>query len=185
MSHSRPGGAPRAARARRVVGTALAVLAICSTGVVGQQGGLDPRDVELLGEPAGPPLAGDELAAATEEVAGLMRCPVCQGLSVADSHTPSALAMRVKTEALLQAGYSREQVLTYFESSYGEFIRLAPRAEGFNLVVWLLPAVGLLIGGLLVWRRLRSSGGAVETVQTEEDPELAAYRERVRREVEG
>jgi cytochrome c-type biogenesis protein CcmH len=166
----------------------LATVLVAAAAVAGaQEGSLDPRDVARLGPPAGPPIAGAELAAATHEVASMMRCPVCQGLSVADSHTPSALAMRVKAEALLAAGYSREQVLGYFEASYGEFIRLAPRAEGFNLVVWILPGVGLLIGALLVWRRLRkapgrAAGGAAEAP---EEADLAAYRERVRQEVEG
>ena len=144
----------------------------------------DERDVALLGEPVGSPLSGAELVVATERVASLMRCPVCQGLSVADSHTESALAMRVKAGALLEAGYSQDQVLGYFESSYGEFIRLAPRAEGFNLLVWLLPGLGLLVGAFLVWRRLRFRPAAmVGESASLEDADLAAYRERVRREV--
>ena len=156
---------------------------VSGVGLAAQEG-LDPRDLVVLGEPVGPPLSGPGLAAATLEVTSLMRCPVCQGLSVADSHTPSAMAMQVKAEALLEAGYSEEQVLTYFESSYGEFIRLAPRPEGFNLVVWYLPLVGLLIGGLVIWFRLRRQGAAGQVVNDDGDDELAAYREQVRREVE-
>ncbi len=159
---------------------------------------LEERDLALLGEPAGAPLTGSELEAATESVAAWMRCPVCQGLSVADSHTESALAMRDKARALLARGYSADQVLTYFESSYGEFIRLAPRPEGFNLVVWFMPALGLLVGIALVWSRLRRGrkepvaadpvdGGRAETDRVDASTadggdDLTAYRERVRRE---
>ena len=97
------------------------------------------------------------------------------------------MAMQAKAETLLAAGYTAEQVLTYFESSYGEFIRLAPRAEGFNLVVWFLPLVGLLVGGLVIWMRLRRPRSPAETVPAEEgdDEELATYRERVRKESAG
>ncbi len=155
---------------------------------------LEERDLALLGAPAGEPLAGIELDMATESVSALMRCPVCQGLSVADSHTESALAMRSKAESLLAEGYSADQVLTYFESSYGEFIRLSPRPEGFNLLVWALPAAGLLVGLALVWARLRRREAmpseAVPEAGTgsgidpgDESDELTAYRERVRREV--
>lgn len=173
------------------------LVSLASLSPVLAQDALDPRDRELLGEPQGPPLSGEELATATEEVASLMRCPVCQGLSVADSHTPSALAMRAKAEALLAAGYGQDQVLAYFESSYGEFIRLSPRPEGFNLVVWILPGLGLLVGALVVWRRVRlrpaaapllAAAGAEEddrgdeTEAAADDDQLAAYRERVRRE---
>ena len=163
----------------------VALVALCVAFAAGaSESSLDERDVALLGTPAGSPLSGAELVAATERVASLMRCPVCQGLSVADSHTPSALAMRVKAEALLEAGYSQDQVLGYFETSYGEFIRLAPRAEGFNLLVWFLPGLALLVGGLLIWRRLRRPREAppVESASSE-DADLEAYRERVRREV--
>lgn len=183
MSHS---GAPpphRRPPVGRLILLFLGVVGAAAQGLA-QTGALDQRDLALLGAPAGTPLSGAALEEATEEVAGLMRCPVCQGLSVADSHTPSALAMRLKTEALLEAGYSGEQVLSYFEASYGEFIRLAPRPEGFNLVVWLLPGVGLLVGALLVWRRLRGRSAAV-VVEEEDDAELAAYRERVRQELGG
>jgi cytochrome c-type biogenesis protein CcmH len=144
----------------------------------------DEREKGILGAPAGSSLSGEELAQATEELAGRMRCPVCQGLSVAASSSPSALAMKAKAEALLAQGYDGEQVLTYFESSYGEFIRLEPRAEGYNLLVWILPALVLAIGLVLVWLRVRKgSRPSAVAVQENEDVELEAYRARVRQEV--
>lgn len=173
-------------RRRRSIGWLVPLILLSAAGaseaVAATEGTLDQRELALLGEPAGQSLSGAELAAATEKVTSMMRCPACQGLSVADSHTPAAQAMRAKAEALVAAGYSRNQVLGYFEASYGEFIRLAPRAEGFNLVVWFLPGLGLLVGVLVIWRRLRGRQVAAPVVETE-DAELAAYRERVRREV--
>ena len=137
---------------------------------------------QRIGTPAGPPLTGAALEELTEEVSGLMRCPVCQGLSVADSPTPLAAAMKNEVRELLAAGYSREQVLDYFEQSYGEFIRLAPHARGFNLTVWLAPLALLLVGvALILHRRRQAPEKPVETATA--DPEIAAYRERVRREV--
>ena len=137
---------------------------------------------ERVGSPAGPPLSGAALEELTEEVSALMRCPVCQGLSVADSPTPLAAAMKNEVRELLAAGYSREQVMDYFEQSYGEFIRLAPHARGFNLTVWLAPLALLLVGvALILHRRRQAPEEPVEAVTA--DPEIAAYRERVRREV--
>jgi cytochrome c-type biogenesis protein CcmH len=141
---------------------------------------LEDRALKVVGPPAGEALAGAELQLVTEEVTSLMRCPVCQGLSVADSSTPSALAMRAKAERLLASGYDREQVLEYFEASYGEFIRLAPKPKGFNLFVWIVPAIGLLLGGGLIWWRTRAGSAGPEIVDV--DPELEAYRDRVRQE---
>ena len=136
----------------------------------------------MMGEPSGRALAGNELDQTTEELSSLMRCPVCQGLSVAASPTPLAQAMKGEVRQMLAAGYSRDQILEYFERSYGEFIRLAPKPKGFNLFVWIAPVAGLFIGlGLVVWylRKGRGEGSIAEV----EDEELAAYRNRVRQEL--
>ncbi len=142
---------------------------------------------ELVGEPAGEPLSGAALDLETHDVAALMRCPVCQGLSVADSPTTSAIAMREEARELLAAGFSGEQVLAYFERSYGEFIRLSPKPEGFNLVVWVLPVAALVVGALIVGlrirRRVRDASDDLEDAAEAIPEDLAAYAERVRKEV--
>jgi cytochrome c-type biogenesis protein CcmH len=149
--------------------------------------GVDPNQV--VGPPAGQPLSGAELYELTEKVAGEMRCPVCQGLSVADSQTPTALAMKAEVRQMLAAGYTEVQVVEYFEKSYGEFIRLAPKAEGFNLLVWIAPVAAIVIGVFLVVGRMRRQPAAAAEATAEGgeapeiDPELLPYLERVRREV--
>jgi len=147
--------------------------------------GVDKRD--LIGEPQGTPLAGAELDRRTEELTSLMRCPVCQGLSIADSGTMIAMSMKEEVRQFLAEGYTDDQVLLYFEASYGEFIRLEPKAKGFNLVVWLAPLAALLLGLGLIIHKLRPRPEEVEVeIQPGTDPEiddLAAYRDQVRREV--
>ncbi|HVS15027.1 MAG TPA: cytochrome c-type biogenesis protein [Thermoanaerobaculia bacterium] len=141
--------------------------------------------VQDLGAPAGTPLAGEQLDRATHDLASRLRCPVCQGLSVADSTSISALSMRDEIHEMFAKGYSERQIVQYFESAYGEFVLLVPKARGFNLLVWLLPVVGLLVGIALVLRRTR---GVVASDEGEAaaapgmDGELADYRERVRHE---
>jgi cytochrome c-type biogenesis protein CcmH len=163
-------------------------------------------EAAVLGPPAGPPLSGVELDRRTRELGERMRCPVCQGLSITASPSASALAMVAQVRDLLARGYSEQQVLDYFVRSYGEFVLLEPKAEGFNLVVWLLPVAGVLIGAALIATRLRqsrrrgvgahgSSDASAESKAGESgdaaprrrdddlDPELARYVERVRSEV--
>ena len=115
-----------------------------------------------LDAPRGAPLSGAVLDARTEEVGGLLRCPVCQGLSVADSPSTMARNMKAEVREKLAAGYDQEQILAHFERSYGEFVRLEPRMRGVNLVVWLGPLAALVGGGAVVtWllRRPRSQPG--------------------------
>ena len=142
-------------------------------------------DTEVaIGDPSGPAIDGEDLDRRTEELASLMRCPVCQGLSIADSPTLLALAMKSEVRQFLAAGYGDDQIINYFEQSYGEFIRLEPKAEGFNLVVWIAPVVALLLGIAVVIRVLwRSKRGLAETSDSEEIDDLASYRQRVRQEV--
>jgi cytochrome c-type biogenesis protein CcmH len=138
-----------------------------------------------LGPPQGRPLAGEELDRVTEEISSIMRCPVCQGLSVADSPTLSAIAMKAEVRQFLAAGYTRTQILDYFERSYGEFIRLEPKAKGFNLTVWIAPVAATLLGLALIvmrWRRSQPSVVA-DPGDREADLDLEEYRQRVRREV--
>jgi cytochrome c-type biogenesis protein CcmH len=142
-----------------------------------------------LPAPAGAGLSGAALEEATEALASRLRCPVCQGLSVADSPSESAQAMRAQIQQLLAEGYSPDQIVEYFERSYGEFVRLVPKARGFNLLVFALPAAALAVGATLVVWVLRRRGAtqvaeAAAGAGHVADP-LAPYRERVRRELDG
>jgi cytochrome c-type biogenesis protein CcmH len=107
--------------------------------------------VAALGAPLGSPLSGAALEQRTHEIASLLRCPVCQGMSVADSPSTVALDMKQKVRDLLARGYTQEQILSYFEGSYGQFVLLKPT----NPVVWILPVVVLLVGAVLVVVTLR------------------------------
>ena len=159
----------------------LLLLPVLAAPLAAQQRGLGVDAELLVGPPAAAPRSGEELDQLTEQLSALMRCPVCQGLSVADSPVDLAVDMKGEVREMLAAGFSEAQVLDYFERSYGEFIRLAPKAEGFNLTVWLAPIVAMLVGvGVVVWR-LRSRKAAVP----EPAAELSEYLERVRREVAG
>ena len=142
-------------------------------------------DTEVaIGDPSGPAIDGEELDRRTEELASLMRCPVCQGLSIADSPTLLAMAMKSEVRQFLAAGYSEDQISNNFEQSYGEFNRLEPKAEGFNLVVWIAPVAALLLGIAIVVRVLRKSKRThSETNDAEKTDDLASYRQRVRQEV--
>ena len=134
-----------------VVATLFAVLLVAPGAASAQA----PAATAQEPAPLGPPLSGAALDQATEEVASLMRCPVCQGLSVADSPASSAVDLKTEVRRQLAAGYTRDQVLANFEHSYGEFIRLEPKAVGFNWVVWLMPVLALLVGALVIYFQLR------------------------------
>lgn len=101
--------------------------------------------------------------ARTEVLAHLLRCPVCQGLSVADSNSEAAVNMKQRVHDLVQQGYSDDQILTYFITRYGQWIVLEPPTEGLGWVIWIGPGAILLVGLGVIWSRLRSASGAAES----------------------
>ncbi len=125
-----------------------------------------PDPASIVGPPRGRPLSGPALQMRTEEVGALLRCPVCQGLSVADSPASMAVKMKAQVQEMLAAGYEKDQILTYFERSYGEFVRLEPPLRGVNWLVWLAPVLGLIAGGALVaWALRAPRSGAPEAAK--------------------
>jgi cytochrome c-type biogenesis protein CcmH len=154
--------------------------------------GLDKAVVGALGQPEEPiPATAAEIDAKSAKIAIKLRCPVCQGVAVSDSPSGMAVKMRGQIRDLVAQGYSEEQVMSYFERSYGEFVRLEPPMEGLNLVLWILPGVVLLAGAWLVLHKARQPVATAAPVAVQEaspgtpapevDPALAKYLERIRR----
>ena len=94
--------------------------------------------------------ADSALEARTSAVAAQLRCPVCQGLSIQDSPSELAQSMRAVARDQLAQGKSPDEVKAYFVSKYGEWILLAPKPSGINVLAYLLPVLIILGGGALL-----------------------------------
>ena len=152
----------------------------------GKGAGLDADVIAVLGRPEGAKPSEPMIGVRAADVSAKLRCPVCQGVSIADSPAGMATKMRGQVRDLVAMGYSEDQVLTYFERSYGEFVRLEPPMRGLNWVLWMLPALVLLGGALFVFRKARQPLPLAATPEvrwpgTDADPALARYLERIRR----
>jgi cytochrome c-type biogenesis protein CcmH len=148
-----------------------------------------PDAAQFVGQPQGTPLAGPELERRTMEISAELRCPVCQGLAIGDSPSIMAANMKAQVRELLARGYTEEQILAYFEKSYGQFVLLKPKFQGVNALVWILPILVLAIGAVLVVskaKRLESAPVQVAESQpeTDDDPVADPYIARVRELVE-
>lgn len=100
------------------------------------------------------------IEAQTTVLASELRCPVCQGNSIQDSPSELALQMRDVIRDQLRAGRTPDEVRAYFVDKYGEWILLSPKAEGLNLIVYLIPLLAILVGGWVVWRTVRRWTGS-------------------------
>lgn len=114
-----------------------------------------PDAAQFVGAPKGTPLTGEALFKRTNEVGHLLRCPVCQGMAISDSPAEMAVNMKGQVRELLARGYTEEQILKYFELSYGQFVLLKPKMEGVTGLVWVLPVLALVLGAVVVFFQFR------------------------------
>jgi cytochrome c-type biogenesis protein CcmH len=111
------------------------------------------------------------LEARTREVASVLRCPVCQGLSIQDSPSELSVQMKDVVRQQLKEGKSPDEVKAYFVSKYGEWILLEPKASGANLIVYILPIVLVLGGAVFIWFMVRRWSAKPSSVQPAEQQE--------------
>jgi cytochrome c-type biogenesis protein CcmH len=188
MSATQAGGVRRVRRSARrsppcssfLGAAAIALLALTSVAAPAQAPGGAPTDTAGGHEaqaPAAPRRVPDDTALArkVKEVAAELRCPVCQGLSLADSPSELSQEMKDVVRDQLAAGKTPDEVKAYFVSKYGQWILMEPKAEGFNLVVYLLPFAMLAAGaGVIVlavrrWTRAAPAGAPSGTTDEPAD----------------
>jgi cytochrome c-type biogenesis protein CcmH len=103
------------------------------------------------------------VAAQTMHIAALVRCPVCEGQSAAQSDAPASVQIRAQIQRELDAGEHQGQILAGLVDAYGPGILEQPEASGIDLVVWVVPVVAVVaaVAGLALafarWRPRRAS----------------------------
>jgi cytochrome c-type biogenesis protein CcmH len=88
-----------------------------------------------------------------------VRCPACTDLSVAQSNSTTAIAVRHQIESMVASGSSTADIDQTLVSEYGQTILLTPPDSGGIPLIWIIPLV-LGVGalgavGVLFWRRSR------------------------------
>lgn len=89
--------------------------------------------------------AADE--ALVEDLEQNLMAPCCWSGTVAD-HGHSEMESSIRE--MVSQGLTRQQVLDKFVAIYGEKILAIPKAEGFNLTAWIMPAVVFVLGVLIM-----------------------------------
>jgi cytochrome c-type biogenesis protein CcmH len=119
---------------------------------------------EIMGDPA--------KEARARDLSRELRCMVCQNQSIDDSEAPLARDLRLLVRERIAAGDSDNQVIDFLVARYGEFVLLKPRVNQHTLVLWLLPPLALMGGGLALWlhnSRRKSAGDPPVLHLTEEE----------------
>src|SRR3954451_19779445 len=109
---------------------------------------------EIMAEPAKETRARD--------LSRELRCMVCQNQSIDDSDAPLARDLRLLVRERIASGDSDSQVIDFLVARYGEFVLLKPRFNPHTVLLWLLPPLALMGGGIGLWaysRRREKAGG--------------------------
>lgn len=120
-------------------------------------------------------------------VAKKLNCPVCENVPLDVCETQACSQWRDLIRQKLGAGETPQQIINYFQATYGDRVLQEPPRSGFTGLVWILPIVGLIAGVailVVVLRRMTVRPSAVQ-VETPSVPESAdEYRQRLERELE-
>ena len=104
---------------------------------------------------AAPALASEQHPTLTELESQLM-CPICAGETLAQSDTAPAQRIKAHIQQRIHQGWTRSQIKRELVDIWGTRILAAPPRQGWNLLAWVLPLVGILGGAgaiaFLTWR---------------------------------
>lgn len=119
-------------------------------------------------------LKDQSLERRARDISSGLRCLVCQNQSIDDSDAQLAKDLRLLVRERLVAGDTDEQVRAYLVQRYGEFVLLKPTFSTHNMLLWLTPALVLMLGGIGAYTALRRRPQPPEALNEEERKALEA-----------
>jgi cytochrome c-type biogenesis protein CcmH len=138
-------------------------------------------------QPGADPLS-PELEVRVHALGKELRCPICQGLSIADSPSSMARGQMDKVRELITQGKSDDEIREYFVARYGEWVLMEPARKGAGWLVWLAPFAVILLGAVLVVSQLKRKKSSPPPVSPSAPAPVAssgdAYLDAIRREVD-
>ena len=89
-----------------------------------------------------------------DKISKNLRCLICQGQSVYDSHSEFALSMKLLIKKKLKEGSSEKEIYEFLKNQYGDWIVYDPKFDKKTLLLWGFPLVLFIFGGILIFRKV-------------------------------
>ena len=83
-----------------------------------------------------------------------IRCLVCQGQSIYDSNSDFANSMKMVIDKKLKEGSTENEIYQYLKNQYGQWITYDPEFNKKTYVLWILPLLIFLTGGVIILRKI-------------------------------
>ena len=105
-------------------------------------------------EPAAEASAEDRIAS----LSGAIRCPFCNGESLADSQAGVAADYRALIAEQVAAGATDEEIMDEFAANFGDSFILDTSTSAWSVALWVIPVLALVGGvGVLVFLKRSAS----------------------------
>ena len=109
----------------------------------------------------------EDLRARHHQLIDELRCPQCLNTNIAGSDAMIAKDLRREVHRLLLEGKTDEEILTFMQQRYGDFILYNPRVTAGTVVLWFGPLLLLVVAGAIlvtvIRRRRRAEVLEVDT----------------------
>ena len=79
-----------------------------------------------------------------------LRCLVCQGQSISDSNSEFAQTIKLVVKDLVKDGKTESEIYAFMADKYGDWIVYKQQLNKQNFLLWTLPYLVLLIGGIII-----------------------------------
>ena len=84
-----------------------------------------------------------------------IRCLICQGQSVYDSESEFASSIKLIVDRKISEGVKEELIYEFLRGKYGDWIIYDPELNKKTYILWLLPLLLFLLGGVIMRKKLR------------------------------
>ena len=83
-----------------------------------------------------------------------IRCLICQGQSVYDSESEFASSIKLIVDRKINEGLKEKQIYQFLREKYGDWVVFDPQLNKNTYVLWLLPLLLFLLGGVVMRKKL-------------------------------
>ena len=83
-----------------------------------------------------------------------IRCLICQGQSVYDSESEFASSIKLIVDRKIKEGLKEKQIYQFLREKYGDWVIFDPKLTKKTYVLWLLPLLLFLLGGVIMRKKL-------------------------------
>ena len=89
-----------------------------------------------------------------DKISKNLRCLICQGQSIYDSQSDFALSVRDLISKKIDEGEKDDNIYKYLKIKYGDWIMYEPELNKNTILLWILPLILFIFGGLLIFRKV-------------------------------